>query len=215
MKQLIFLLPVFFLLTRCNNSHTDAAEKQKADSMEKMETKVVERGDSLPPPYATKSANKRSKVIGWKKDQMPIAPEGFIVTRFAEDLDHPRWIYTAPNGDVFISQANKDNSANNILLFRDGDNDGNYETKTVFLKDLNRCRRGALHEIVGALCGVGHAFKGVGDLRGALVGHPFRALGHGVPPLDIHTCIVLLWHWPEPMSRHGSLFWALSARKRV
>jgi len=137
MKQLTLLFAIFFLLSRCNNSHTDAAEKEKADSMEKVENKVTGKGDALPPPFATKSANKKSKVIGWNKDQMPKAPEGFVVTRFAEGLDHPRWIYVAPNGDVFVSQANKDNSPNNILLFRDGDKDGNYETKTVFLKGLN------------------------------------------------------------------------------
>jgi len=137
MKQLTFLLAVCFLMSRCNNSQTNAVEEQKADSMEQTEKKVVEKGDSLPPPYATKSVNKKSNVIGWKKDQMPKAPEGFVVTKFAEGLDHPRWVYVAPNGDVLVSQGDKEKAPNNILLFRDGDNDGNYETKSVFLKGLN------------------------------------------------------------------------------
>ncbi len=137
MKTLAFCIAATLLLTRCNNNRTESAEKEKADSMEKMENKVVGKGDSLPPPYATGSANKRSKVIGWKKEQMPTAPEGFVVTRFAEGLQHPRWIYAAENGDVFVSQGDKEKAPNNILLFRDNNKDGIYETKTVFLKDLN------------------------------------------------------------------------------
>ncbi|HET6993347.1 MAG TPA: sorbosone dehydrogenase family protein [Chitinophagaceae bacterium] len=137
MTRLMVTLAILFVFSGCNNEQTDAAEKAKADSMEKKEMKVVEKGDSLPPPYATKSASKRSEVIGWKKDQLPVAPDGFVVSKFADNLQHPRWIYAATNGDVFVSQADKDKSANNILLFRDKDKDGVYETKTVFLKDLN------------------------------------------------------------------------------
>lgn len=139
MRHMICCLAILSMFARCNNSETDAAVKQKADSMETKESKVVDKADSLPPRYATESANKRSKVIGWKKDQTPTAPNGFVVTRFADDLQHPRWICVADNGDVFVSQgdAKKGEAPNNILLFRDKDKDGNYETKTVFLKDLN------------------------------------------------------------------------------
>jgi glucose/arabinose dehydrogenase len=137
MIRLMVTAAILFLFSRCNNEKTDSAEKARADSMEKQEMKVVDKGDSLPPPYATKSADKRSDVIGWKKEQLPVAPDGFVVSKFADNLQHPRWIYAATNGDVFVSQADKDKSANNILLFRDSNKDGVYETKTVFLKGLN------------------------------------------------------------------------------
>ena len=60
----------------------------------------------LPKPFATKSAQKFSKVIGWPEGKTPTAPSGFEVTRFVDDIEAPRWIYVLPNGDVLISQAN-------------------------------------------------------------------------------------------------------------
>lgn len=97
----------------------------------------------LPAPFATPDTRKISKVIGWPDDKKPVAPEGFVVTRFADKshkLDNPRWIYVAPNGDVFVSQSktNKRTSPNNILLFRDADKDGHYEVNDVFMSGLNQ-----------------------------------------------------------------------------
>src|SRR5437762_429636 len=129
MKRILFIMLAPFLFASCKNDKTSAAEKQNADSSENAEKKVVSDNDELPQPYATKSVTKRSDVIGWKEGQMPTAPEGFVVSKFAEGLQHPRWIYVADNGDVFVSQADKDNSANNILLFRDNNKDGVAESK--------------------------------------------------------------------------------------
>ncbi|MGG9963583.1 PQQ-dependent sugar dehydrogenase [Ferruginibacter sp. SUN106] len=106
----------------------------------------------LPAPFATPSVRNVPKVIGWPQGKTPIAPEGFAVTKFAEGLDNPRWIYVAPNGDIFIAMANTisdgftktasdkkpGKSSNTILLLRDKDGDGIPEVKNVFLKGLNR-----------------------------------------------------------------------------
>ena len=106
----------------------------------------------LPAPFATASVRNVSRVIGWPADKTPVAPEGFLVTRFAEGLDNPRWIYVAPNGDIFIAMANTisdgftktasdkklGKSSNTILLLRDKDGDGIPELKKVFLTGLNR-----------------------------------------------------------------------------
>ncbi len=86
--------------------------------------------DTLPEPYATKSVRNNSKVIGWPKELTPTAPAGFTVTRFADNLNNPRWIYVADNGDIFVSEPR---GANDILLFRDNDKDGIAESKYVFL----------------------------------------------------------------------------------
>jgi len=96
---------------------------------------------SLPEP--SESHRKNSKVIGWPEGKIPIAPAGFKVTKFADKtngLDNPRWIYVTPNGDVLISQAktNKKTSPNNILLFRDADKNGSYETQEMFMTGLNQ-----------------------------------------------------------------------------
>ena len=103
---------------------------------------------------------------GWPQGALPQAPAGFKVTALATGLDHPRWVYTLPNGDVLVAESNKPApaegarnvnadglrgkamglvmkragagvpSANRITLLRDADGDGVAETKSVFLKDL-------------------------------------------------------------------------------
>src|ERR1700720_196423 len=64
------------------------------------------QADTLASPYATGSAINISKVTGWGVNEAPRAPAGFTVTKFAEGLDHPRWIYVADNGDIFVAESN-------------------------------------------------------------------------------------------------------------
>ena len=107
----------------------------------------------LPAPYATPSARNNSKVIGWSAGKTPLAPAGFSVSSFADGLDNPRWIYVAPNGDIFVAMANTisdgftktandkklpSKSSNTILILRDKNGDGIPEIKKVFLSNLNR-----------------------------------------------------------------------------
>ncbi len=60
---------------------------------------------SLPAPYTTKSVSHYSNIVGWPDGKTPVAPAGFRVTEFARELESPRSIYVAPNGDVFVSDA--------------------------------------------------------------------------------------------------------------
>lgn len=94
-------------------------------------------------PEPSSSNRKTSKVIGWPADKKPVAPEGFVVTKFADrsnKLDNPRWIYVTPNGDILVSQSktNKRTSPNNIIIFRDTDKDDNWEVNDVFMSNLNQ-----------------------------------------------------------------------------
>ncbi len=98
---------------------------------------------------------------GWPVSSSPTAVDGTSVIRYAEGLDHPRWIYVLPNGDVLVAETNAPPkpddstgirglamklvmkmagavtpSANRISLLRDNNNDGIAETKTVFLDGL-------------------------------------------------------------------------------
>ncbi|MEB0075879.1 sorbosone dehydrogenase family protein [Pseudomonas sp. CCI3.2] len=100
--------------------------------------------------------------VGWPQGAKPIAAPGTQVSAFAEDLDHPRWLYVLPNGDVLVAETNSPAkpddspgirgwimrkvmgragagvpSANRITLLRDSNHDGIAETRTVFLKNLN------------------------------------------------------------------------------
>jgi glucose/arabinose dehydrogenase len=117
------------------------------------------RVQPLPAPYSTGSAKNFSKVEGWKDNNTPVAPNGFTVTKFAEDLDHPRWIYAAENGDIFVAESNTvlkgiskigaglsrkistqhiGRSANKVILFRDFDKNGIPARRYVFLENLNQ-----------------------------------------------------------------------------
>src|SRR5918999_2756762 len=98
---------------------------------------------------------------GWPPGRIPVSAEGTTVSAFATGLDHPRWLYVLPNGDVLVAETNApprpdDNkgirgwffkrfqrkaggglpSANRITLLRDADRDGVAETRSVFLSDL-------------------------------------------------------------------------------
>ena len=100
---------------------------------------LKDKTDELPLPYATESARKNSRVIGWPADKTPIAPLGFTVTRFADKMNNPRWIYLGPNGDIFVSQAQtRGAGANSVILLRDTNNDGTPDVRETFLSGLNR-----------------------------------------------------------------------------
>ncbi|KAB0483102.1 Glucose/arabinose dehydrogenase, beta-propeller fold [Pseudomonas reinekei] len=100
--------------------------------------------------------------IGWPDGAKPVAASGTQVGAFADNLDHPRWLYVLPNGDVLVAETNApakpdDNkgikgwitekvmgragagvpSPNRITLLRDSNHDGIAETRTVFLENLN------------------------------------------------------------------------------
>src|SRR5688572_10721553 len=43
---------------------------------------------------------------GWPADGKPVTAAGATVTAFARGLDHPRWLYVLPNGDVLVAETN-------------------------------------------------------------------------------------------------------------
>jgi glucose/arabinose dehydrogenase len=103
---------------------------------------------------------------GWPQGVMPQAPAGFKVTALATGLQHPRWVYTLPNGDVLVAEASSPKpepgsknkhaegvrgkamelvmkragsavpSADRITLLRDVDGDGQAEVRRVYLSGL-------------------------------------------------------------------------------
>ena len=123
------ILAASALFSGCKSQEQQEAANQGPDSVQTQVASLV-----LPPPYATESVRNEGKAIGWEDGQMPTAPAGFKVEKFAADLEHPRWIYQAPNGDVFVAESNTKNSADRISLFRAG----NPAVKTIFLEDLNQ-----------------------------------------------------------------------------
>jgi glucose/arabinose dehydrogenase len=98
---------------------------------------------------------------GWAQDGKPKAAANLSVNAFAKGLEHPRWLYVLPNGDVLVAESNAPQrsedargirgwiyktvqkwagagvtSPDRITLLRDKDGDGAAETRTVFLKNL-------------------------------------------------------------------------------
>lgn len=131
--RILHLLPCLaFSFLSCNGQE----KKQPA----KNNTTVVKTaiGDlELPAPYATESARKISRMKEWPEGITPKAPEGFVITKFADGLKNPRWTYIAPNNDIFVVESNTFKSANQITIFRDKDNDGVFETREIFKDGLN------------------------------------------------------------------------------
>jgi glucose/arabinose dehydrogenase len=99
--------------------------------------------------------------VGWPEDAGPVAPAGFAVSRYAENLEHPRWLYVLPNGDVLVAESSTrrhegggvegwirnmlqrragalGESADRITLLRDTDGDGDVDARYVFAADLNQ-----------------------------------------------------------------------------
>jgi glucose/arabinose dehydrogenase len=103
---------------------------------------------------------------GWPLGSAPSPAAGLAVNAYATGLDHPRWLYVLPNGDVLVAEsntpANTDKPSgfigtvkgffmgmamksagagvvipNRIILLRDTNGDGTAETRSVFLSDLN------------------------------------------------------------------------------
>jgi glucose/arabinose dehydrogenase len=59
----------------------------------------------LPPPET--SLIPVVKVVdakGWPANATPVAAEGTDVNAFARGLNHPRWLYVLPNGDVLVAE---------------------------------------------------------------------------------------------------------------
>lgn len=133
----LFSISLLAIMTACNGQ----VKKEEKETLAKQPNTIVKTaiGDlTLPPPYATESKTNNSKVIGWPERKTPIAPAGFTVTKFADGFENPRWTYIAPNNDIFVVESGTRTSKNQIIILRDKDKDGKFETREVFLKDLNR-----------------------------------------------------------------------------
>ncbi|MGC1974023.1 MAG: sorbosone dehydrogenase family protein [Pseudolabrys sp.] len=116
-------------------------------------------------PQPTKSYIPTVKIApakGWSADGKPTAAPNLSVNGFAKGLEHPRWLFVLPNGDVLVAESNAPQrpeegknirgwvyqkvqkwagagvpSPDRITLLRDKDGDGVAETRTVFLKNLH------------------------------------------------------------------------------
>ena len=98
--------------------------------------------------------------VGWPDGGKPQAAAGLQVAAFADKLDHPRWLYRLPNGDILVAETNSPPrnvggiegwimgslmksagaavpSANRITLLRDTNGDGVADQRSALLEGLN------------------------------------------------------------------------------
>jgi glucose/arabinose dehydrogenase len=118
---------------------------------------------TLPPPQQRSIPTVNiAPAKGWPAGATPVGAPGTRVVAFASELDHPRWLYVLPNGDVLVAETNAPSrpanaqgvkgwlmglamksagagvpSANRITLLRDTDGDGIADQRTVLLDGLN------------------------------------------------------------------------------
>ena len=104
-----------------------------------------------------------ARTIGWRSGQAPHVPAGLHVEALATGLEHPRSVYTLPNGDVlaiesrspdldpasrpktiimkfiesYVTSAGVTSGSNRITLLRDTHGGGKPDMRTVFIDHLN------------------------------------------------------------------------------
>jgi glucose/arabinose dehydrogenase len=151
MKRLALFATAAVILSGCG----DTAALKPEDGMGPNPQLPAQRHPLIP-------TVKTSDVMGWPAGKTPAAADGLKVNAFASGLEHPRWLYVLPNGDVLVAETDappkpddgkgikgwfmkvimhkvgsSKGSPNKILLLRDTNGDGVADQRTELLKDLN------------------------------------------------------------------------------
>ncbi len=151
MKRLALLATAAVILSGCG----ETASLKPEDGMGPSPQLPAQRHFLIP-------TVKTSDAVGWPAGKTPVAAQGLKVNAFAAGLDHPRWLYVLPNGDVLVAETDappkpddgkgikgwfmktimhkvgsSKGSPNKILLLRDTNGDGVADQRTELLRDLN------------------------------------------------------------------------------
>jgi len=90
--------------------------------------------DDLPPPYATDSAQNGPRVVRRPPGGELQVPPSFKIEEYASGFVYPRFLLTAPNGDIFVTESR----SNAIKILRDSDGDGKPDATEIFAdRDMN------------------------------------------------------------------------------
>jgi glucose/arabinose dehydrogenase len=89
-----------FFLAGCNDSAT-----MKPDEQLGANPTLPEPRHFFSPPIQVPDG------VGWSADKQPVVASGLAIEKIASDLLHPRQLYTLPNGDVLVVEANSPGTA--------------------------------------------------------------------------------------------------------
>lgn len=145
------LLGTSAILAACSDNEPDPGDQIGPNP------KLPEQSQYLIPPMHI------AKVVGWKDGEAPNVANGLEIKALVSGLQHPRSVYTLPNGDIlavesvappeasakrpkdlimglvqsFATGGGGAGESNRITLLRDADGDGVAEIHEVFLDHLN------------------------------------------------------------------------------
>ena len=78
----------------------------RAESAKLPDAASIGPAPTIPQPANAPMATvKIAPAKGWSNGETPVAAPGLEVKALATGLDHPRWVYVLPNGDVLVAEA--------------------------------------------------------------------------------------------------------------
>ena len=133
------LLTLFLTILACDRGGAAPATVARAGDplLQHHEITVAQ----LPPPYATRSAGNPPRIAAQPAGATFHVPPGFTIGVYASNLDGPRNMLLAPNGDVILAET----GAGRITILRDANHDGIAESRYTFLNELDEPYGLALH----------------------------------------------------------------------
>jgi glucose/arabinose dehydrogenase len=122
--------------------HNPAAQEQPAKAAAPFSDYRDERAGTvhkiavadLPAPFASQSVNNGPRLVPRPEGALPQGLPGYTITQFAGELDNPRLIRTAPNGDLFVVESRP----GRLKVLRGLGPDGKAQTVETFATGLNR-----------------------------------------------------------------------------
>lgn len=130
-------LALFVLAAACGRAPVDPAVHAAAAPLRHIEI----RADQLPAPYATRSAVNLPRVTAPPPGATLHLPPGFSIAAYAANLDNPRAMLLAPNGDVIVSEP----AAGRVIVLRDPAHRGAADQRFTFASGLDAPYGLALH----------------------------------------------------------------------
>ena len=99
--------------------------------------------DQLPKPFASPHVDNNPNVVGMPANPQLHTQPGFKIELWAKgDMDRPRLMLQAPNGDVLVSES----GGGRILIFRDTKHSGKADERFVYASGLKQPFGLAIHE---------------------------------------------------------------------